>query len=87
MDPVSSVAITMDLPDAGKPAHSLQAKEYSPAAAMHRASAMIQNNLFGQSNMLAYVDCFWLLGAAILGMIPLVFLMKKAHSGGEISVH
>ncbi len=66
---------------------SLEAKGYSAADAMHRAYAMIQNDLFRQANMLAYIDCFWLLGAAILGMIPLVVLMKRAHPGGEISVH
>jgi DHA2 family multidrug resistance protein len=66
---------------------SLQSKGYSTVDAMHRAYAMIQNNVFRQANMLAYIDCFWLLGAAILGMIPLLLLMKRAHSGGEISVH
>ncbi len=29
----------------------------------------------------------WLLGAGILYMIPVVFLMKKAQPGGEIGVH
>ena len=68
-------------------AQTLQAKGFSAADAMHRAYAMIQDNLFGQANMLAYVDCFWILGAAILGMIPLVFLMKKPQTGGEMAVH
>jgi len=68
-------------------AKSLEAKGFSAADAMHRAYAMVQNNLFRQSNMLAYIDCFWLLGVAILCMIPVVFLMKKSQPGGEIAVH
>ena len=66
---------------------SLEAKGFSPIDATHRAYAILQNNLFRQANMLAYIDCFWLLGAAILCMIPVVFLMKKAQPGGEIAVH
>jgi DHA2 family multidrug resistance protein len=68
-------------------AKSFQAKGFSAVDAMHRAYAIMQNNLFRQANMLAYIDCFWLLGAAILCMIPVVFLMKKAQPGGEIAVH
>jgi hypothetical protein len=37
--------------------------------------------------MLAYIDNFWMLGIAILAMIPLVFLMKKTKPGGSMSVH
>jgi hypothetical protein len=37
--------------------------------------------------MLAYIDCFWLLGVAIMAMIPMVFLMKKSRPGGGIAVH
>jgi DHA2 family multidrug resistance protein len=68
-------------------ARSLQAKGFSAADATHRAYGMMQNMVFRQANMLAYVDCFWLLGAAILAMIPMLLLMKKSHPGGEIAVH
>jgi len=34
--------------------------------------------------MLAYIDCFWFLGWAILLMIPAVFLMKKSKPGGMV---
>jgi hypothetical protein len=40
-----------------------------------------------QATMLAYIDNFWLLGIAIMLMIPTVFLMKKSRPGGEIAVH
>jgi hypothetical protein len=37
--------------------------------------------------MLAYIDCFWVLGIAILAMVPLAFLMKKPKAGGGMAVH
>ncbi len=54
---------------------------------MHRAYALLQGNFFRQATMLAYIDNFWLLGVAILVMVPLVFLMKRPRTGGEIAVH
>ena len=54
---------------------------------MHKAYAMLQANVFRQATMLAYIDNFWLLGVAILVMVPLVFLMKRPKTGGEIAVH
>jgi len=68
-------------------AQTLQAKGLSAADAMHRAYAMIEETFSAQANMLAYVGCFWILGVAILDMIPLVFLMKKPQTGGEMAVH
>src|SRR5437879_4792660 len=68
-------------------ARMLESRGFSPVDAMHRAYGLVQGNLFRQANMLAYIDDFWLLGAAILGMIPLVFLMKRARPGGEVAVH
>src|SRR5213594_1015937 len=66
---------------------TLQARGFSPTDAMHKAYGLLQGNLFRQANMLAYIDDFWLLGAAILGMIPLVFLMKRVRPGAEVAVH
>ncbi len=66
---------------------TFEAKGFSPADAMHKAYALVQGTLFRQANMLAYIDNFWLLGAAILAMIPLVFLMKRLPTGGEIAMH
>ena len=67
-------------------ANSLTAHGLSPADAMQRAYAVIQNTVQRQATMLAYIDCFWFLGCAILAMIPMVFLMKRTK-GGEIAVH
>jgi len=68
-------------------ARTFEAKGFSPVDAMHKAYALVQGTLFRQANMLAYIDNFWLLGAAILAMIPLVFLMKRLPTGGEIAMH
>jgi DHA2 family multidrug resistance protein len=62
-------------------AAALQAKGYSAADATHRAYALIEGNVLRQANMLAYLDNFWMMGWAILLMVPLVFLMKKSKPG------
>jgi MFS transporter, DHA2 family, multidrug resistance protein len=59
----------------------------SMADSTQRAYALIQGMLQRQATMLAYVDCFWLLGIAIMGMVPMVFLMKKSKAGGGMAVH
>jgi DHA2 family multidrug resistance protein len=59
----------------------------SAADAMHKAYGILQNTLFRQAAMLAYIDCFWILGVAILAMVPLAFLMKRPPTGGEVPVH
>jgi DHA2 family multidrug resistance protein len=49
--------------------------------------AFIQGLVERQATMLAYLDCFRLLGFAILAMVTVVFLMKKSKPGGGIAVH
>ncbi len=68
-------------------ARALESRGFSASDAMHRAYALLQGNFFRQATMLAYIDNFWLLGVAILVMVPLVFLMKRPPTGGEIAVH
>jgi DHA2 family multidrug resistance protein len=68
-------------------ARSLESRGFSPSEAMHKAYALLQGNVFRQASMLAYIDNFWLLGVAILVMVPLVFLMKRPPTGGEMAVH
>ena len=65
----------------------LLGKGGDPPTAMRQAYAMIQGTVFRQATMLAYIDCFWLLGVAIMAMIPMVFLMKKSRPGGGLAVH
>jgi DHA2 family multidrug resistance protein len=57
------------------------------ASALQKAYAMVQANVVRQATMLAYVDCFWLLGTIIFCLIPVVFLMKRARPGGAMAAH
>jgi DHA2 family multidrug resistance protein len=66
---------------------ALQAHGASAAGATRQAYALIQGTVERQATMLAYIDCFWFLGAAIAAMIPMVFLMKKTKPGGGMAVH
>jgi MFS transporter, DHA2 family, multidrug resistance protein len=66
---------------------TMRAHGSSGAYATQQAYALIQGTLQRQATMLAYIDNFWLLGIAIVLMIPTVFLMKKSRPGGEIAVH
>jgi DHA2 family multidrug resistance protein len=64
-----------------------EARGFSPAEAMHKAYGLLQGSVFRQASMLAYIDNFWLLGVAILVMVPLVFLMKRPPTGGPVAAH
>ena len=66
---------------------AMQAHGSSLAHATQQAYALVQSTVQRQATMLAYIDCFWLLGVAIMAMIPMVFLMKKSRPGGAIAVH
>jgi len=67
-------------------AQAMRAHGASAAGATQQAYALIQGTVIRQATMLAYIDCFWLLGVAIMAMIPMVFLMKKSKPGG-LAVH
>ena len=66
---------------------ALRTRGASEAGATQQAYALVQATIGRQATMLAYVDCFWFLGVAILIMVPMVFLMKKSKPGGAIAVH
>jgi MFS transporter, DHA2 family, multidrug resistance protein len=66
---------------------AMQAHGANAAHATQQAYALIQSTVQRQATMLAYIDCFWFLGVAIMCMIPMVFLMKKSRPGGGIAVH
>ncbi len=71
----------------GGASKAMQAHGASAAAATQQAYALIQGTVQRQATMLAYIDCFWFLGVAIMCMIPAVFLMRKSKPGGGIAVH
>jgi MFS transporter, DHA2 family, multidrug resistance protein len=66
---------------------ALQAHGASAAGATRQAYALVEGTVERQAAMLAYIDCFWFLGVAILCMVPMVFLMRKSKPGGGIAVH
>jgi MFS transporter, DHA2 family, multidrug resistance protein len=68
-------------------ARNMMSHGASAAGANRQAYALVQGTIERQATMLAYVDCFWFLGMAILAMVPMVFLMKKSKPGGGIAVH
>jgi len=65
---------------------AMRAHGANAAHATQQAYALLQNTVQRQATMLAYVDCFWFLGVAIMAMVPMVFLMKKTRPGGGIAV-
>jgi MFS transporter, DHA2 family, multidrug resistance protein len=68
-------------------ARNMIAHGSSSAGATQQAYALVSATVGRQATMLAYEDCFWFLGVAILLMIPMVFLIKKTKPGGGMAVH
>jgi MFS transporter, DHA2 family, multidrug resistance protein len=68
-------------------AQSLIAHGTSSADAQRQAYAVLQGSVQRQATMLAYIDNFHMLGYAILAMIPMILLMKRTKSSGEMAVH
>jgi len=68
-------------------AQSLIAHGTNAADAQQQAYGVVQNIIQQQATMLAYIDNFYILASIILAMVPLVFLMKKTKSSGEMAVH
>jgi MFS transporter, DHA2 family, multidrug resistance protein len=67
--------------------HMLIARGSSASQATHQAYGLVSGMLAQQATMLAYIDDFWLVGVAVVCMIPFIFLMKKVKPGGPIAVH
>lgn len=69
-------------------AQQLQSNGASPTQAMSQAHGLIYSELLRQASMLSYIDVFWLLSFTCLGMIPLMFLMKRMRPRkGAVPVH
>ncbi len=66
----------------------LQSGGSSPALALSQAHGLIYSELLRQSSMLSYIDVFWLLAFTCLGMIPLMFMMKRMRPRkGPLAAH
>src|SRR6201997_5139376 len=66
---------------------AMQSHGANAAFATRQAYALIEGTVQRQATMLAYIDCFWFLGVAIMLMIPAVFLMRKSKPHGGMAVH
>jgi DHA2 family multidrug resistance protein len=67
--------------------HILIGRGSSSHQAARQAYGLVAASVDQQATMLAYIDNFWMLGVAVLTMIPFVFLMKRLKPGGPIAVH
>ena len=59
------------------------------AARAAQSPAMIYSRLQRQATMLSFVDNFWIMSVVCIGVIPLMFLMKKRQGalGPRVPVH
>jgi DHA2 family multidrug resistance protein len=60
----------------------LQVHGFSQADALHAAYARYYNQLEAQTRLLAFMDCFHIIGVITLIAAPLVFVTKKFRVGG-----
>ncbi|GGH05781.1 DHA2 family efflux MFS transporter permease subunit [Silvibacterium dinghuense] len=60
----------------------LQAHGFSPADALQAAYARVYSQFTAQSQMLAFMDCFFLIGVMTLAAVPLLLLTRHFRVGG-----
>jgi DHA2 family multidrug resistance protein len=60
----------------------LQANGFSHADAVSAAYARVYAQLQAQSQLLAFMDCFYLIGIMTLAAVPLLFLVRNFKVGG-----
>jgi DHA2 family multidrug resistance protein len=65
----------------------LQAQGASATGALQQSYALLQGTVQRQSEMLAYIDNFWMLALATLVLIPCVLLVRKPKRGGGMHAH
>ncbi len=59
----------------------------STLGALHEAQAELYAMVQQQAAVLSYLDAFWLVGAALVAMIPLVLLLRKPVSAAGSPAH
>jgi MFS transporter, DHA2 family, multidrug resistance protein len=60
----------------------LQAHGFSPADALNAAYGYVYNQLGAQSHLLAFMDCFRVIGIITLIVAPLALLTRRFKAGG-----
>jgi MFS transporter, DHA2 family, multidrug resistance protein len=68
-------------------AAALRAHGSDAVSALHQAQALIYDRLQRQATMLDFIDVFWILGIACLGMIPLMFIIRTERHEAPPPVH
>ncbi len=53
----------------------------SAADALHQAQALLYAIVQKQASVLSYIDGFWLLGAVMIALVPLVLLLRGSRKG------
>jgi DHA2 family multidrug resistance protein len=67
--------------------HTFMARGFSPSDAAHRATALVYANVQQQSALLAFLDCFWILGiVAFTGPVLAIFI-RRFKQGKEAAAH
>jgi MFS transporter, DHA2 family, multidrug resistance protein len=61
--------------------HALTAHA-SAADALHLAQAQVYAMVQTQASVLSYIDAFWVMGAVLTAMLPLLLLLRKPAPGG-----
>jgi DHA2 family multidrug resistance protein len=67
----------------GQTASFLQAHGYSAADAIRAATLRYYNQLGAQTHLLAFMDCFHIIGVVTLVAAPLVWLTRNFAVGGK----
>jgi MFS transporter, DHA2 family, multidrug resistance protein len=62
---------------------AFNAAHANAADALHHAQAALYAIVQQQAAVLSYIDAFWLVGAILLAMIPLVLLLRKPPRGAS----
>ncbi len=53
----------------------------SPVDAAGQSQGLIYGSMLRQANMLAFMDAFWFMGLLFLGVIPLMFFIRRTRPG------
>jgi MFS transporter, DHA2 family, multidrug resistance protein len=61
--------------------HSFMAGHASAVGALHQAQAELYAIVQRQAGALSYIEAFWVVGAVLVAMIPLVLLLRKPEPG------
>jgi DHA2 family multidrug resistance protein len=53
----------------------------SAADALHKAQAQLYAIVQTQAALLSYIDAFWVVGAVLLAVLPMLLLLRKNRPG------